>query len=119
MGALTARGAVALAPLGPKPQRARAMGWFAKHFTWWNGASWGTSIFSRRHGREVGRDDAGNVYFQHRNDPARRWVIYNGDNDASRVPPEWQSWLRGTIAEVPDKALAAGAQVPAAAGRPI
>ena len=32
------------------------MGWLANAFTWWNGASWGTSIVTRRHGREV--DDA-------------------------------------------------------------
>lgn len=81
------------------------MGWLANAFTWWNGASWGTAIVSRRTGREVGRDHAGNVYFEHKKDPARRWVIYNGSNDASRVPPDWQLWLRGTIDEVPSKAL--------------
>ena len=81
------------------------MGFFANIFTWWNGASWGTAICSRRHGEEVGRDDAGNVYFRHRKDPARRWVIYNGSNDGSRVPPGWNAWLRGTIDELPDKAL--------------
>lgn len=77
------------------------MGLFANAFTWWNGASWGTSLFSRRHGREVGRDDSGNVYFQHRDDPARRWVIYDGSNDSSRVPPAWNGWLRGTIDQLP------------------
>lgn len=81
------------------------MGIFANAFTWWNGASWGTSIMSRRHGREVGRDEAGNVYFQHRDDPRRRWVIYDGANDSSRVPPGWNAWLRGTIDGVPDKSL--------------
>ena len=81
------------------------MGWLANAFTWWNGASWGTAIFSRRHGREVGRDQAGNVYFQHRTNPNRRWVIYHGSNEASRVPPDWQLWLRGTIEELPDKVL--------------
>jgi NADH:ubiquinone oxidoreductase subunit len=81
------------------------MGWLANAFTWWNGASWGTSITTRRHGREVGRDEAGNVYFQHKNNPARRWVIYAGANDGSRVPPGWQSWLRGTIDELPGKGL--------------
>ena len=30
------------------------MGLFANAFTWWNGASWGTSFFSWRKGREVG-----------------------------------------------------------------
>ena len=38
-------------------------------------------------------------------DPTRRWVIYNGANDGSRVPPGWQLWLRGTIDELPEKAL--------------
>ncbi len=81
------------------------MGMFANAFTWWNGASWSTSLFSRRHGAEAGRDDEGNVYFAHRKDPARRWVIYAGANDSSRVPPGWNAWLRGTIDDVPDKAL--------------
>jgi NADH:ubiquinone oxidoreductase subunit len=81
------------------------MGIFANAFTWWNGASWGTSIVSRRTGEEVGRDEAGNVYFRHRKDPARRWVIYDGSNDSSRVPPGWNAWLRGTIDELPSTAL--------------
>ncbi len=81
------------------------MGWLANAFTWWNGASWGTAIFSRRNGREAGRDSAGNVYFQHKDNASRRWVLYNGDNDASRVPPDWQLWLRGTIDDVPAKSL--------------
>jgi NADH:ubiquinone oxidoreductase subunit len=81
------------------------MGVFANAFTWWNGASWGTAIFSRRNGEEAGRDEAGNIYLQHRKDPARRWVIYSGSNDSSRVPAGWNAWLRGTIGEVPDKSL--------------
>ena len=81
------------------------MGMFANLFTWWNGASLGTAIFSRRHGEEVGRDETGNIYFRHRTDPARRWVIYDGANDSSRVPPGWNAWLRGTIDGVPGKAL--------------
>jgi len=81
------------------------MGWFANAFTWWNGASWGTGLFTRRHGREVGRDADGNIYFQHKDDPRRRWVIYAGDNDGSRVPPNWQAWLRGTIDDLPEKDL--------------
>ena len=83
------------------------MGLFANAFTWWNGASWGTSIFSRRNGEEVGRDEAGNIYFKHRKDPARRWVIYSGANDSSRVPPGWNAWLRGTIDGLPEAALPA------------
>ena len=80
------------------------MGWFANAFTWWNGASWGTSIITRRTGREVGRDGFGNIYYQDKKQQ-RRWVIYPGDNDGSRVPPDWQMWLRGTIDELPEKGL--------------
>jgi NADH:ubiquinone oxidoreductase subunit len=81
------------------------MGLLANTFTWWNGASLGTWLFSRRNGEEAGRDEAGNVYFRHRKDPARRWVMYSGANDSSRVPPGWNAWLRGTIDAVPDEAL--------------
>ena len=81
------------------------MGLFANAFTWWNGASWGTSLFSRRNGAEAGRDEAGNIYFNHRKDPTRRWVMYVGANDSSQVPPGWNAWLRGTIEDVPNKAL--------------
>ena len=81
------------------------MGMFANLFTWWNGASLGTTIVSWRTGEEMGRDEDGNVYFQHRKDPSRRWVIYQGSNDSSRVSPGWNAWLRGTIAEVPAKSL--------------
>ena len=81
------------------------MGILGKIFTWWNGATIGTSLWSSMHGEEVGRDEAGNVYYRHKKDPARRWVIYEGANDGSRVPPNWQAWLRGTIADLPEKAM--------------
>lgn len=81
------------------------MGMFSRLFTWWDGATLGTSLFTRMHGCEVGRDDLGNIYFQHKKNPRRRWVMYPGDNDGSRVPPGWHLWLRGTIEDLPDKAL--------------
>ena len=81
------------------------MGFWSKVFTWWNGATIGTALWTRRFGNEVGRDDAGNIYYQDKKQPHRRWVIYNGANDGSRVPPGWQAWLRGTISDLPEKAL--------------
>ena len=81
------------------------MGFWSRTFTWWNGATWGTKLFTWRAGDEVGRDDAGNVYYQSKKDPARRWVIYSGDNDGSNVPPGWNLWLKGSIEELPEKAL--------------
>ena len=81
------------------------MGMFANLFTWWNGASLGTTIVTRARGEEVGTDEAGNTYFRHRDNPDRRWVIYEGSNDSSRVPPVWNAWLRGTVDEVPEKSM--------------
>jgi NADH:ubiquinone oxidoreductase subunit len=82
------------------------MGLLKSIFTWWDGATIGTSLFSRRHGGRVGDDSLGNVYFQAKKGN-RRWVIYNGSNDASRVPPEWHGWLHHTIDAVPQDVLPA------------
>jgi len=81
------------------------MGFWSRTFTWWNGDTWGTKLFTWRHGDEVGKDEFGNLYYQGKKDPKRRWVIYDGSNDGSRVPPAWQLWLKGTIDELPEKAL--------------
>lgn len=81
------------------------MGFWRRTFTWWTGATWGTLLFTRMDGKKVGRDEAGNIYFQHKKQSGRRWVIYEGNNDGSRVPPGWQLWLRGTIDELPEEAL--------------
>jgi len=76
-------------------------------FTWWNGATWGT-MFGLRGKSRVGEDALGNVYYEGGSDPngiPRRWVIYTGANDSSRVPPEWFSWLHHQVDDVPDRAL--------------
>lgn len=76
-------------------------------FTWWNGATWGTML-GLAGKKRVGTDDLGNVYWEGGSDTAgrpRRWVIYAGANDASRVPAEWFSWLHHQIDDVPDQAL--------------
>lgn len=62
---------------------------------WWRGATVGTSLLTRFRGVPVGEDDQGNRYFRSK-DGKRRWVLYKGDNDASRVPPEWHRWLHHT-----------------------
>ncbi|WP_428331933.1 NADH:ubiquinone oxidoreductase subunit NDUFA12 [Novosphingobium sp.] len=83
-------------------------------FTWWNGATIGTRLFSARNGEQVGHDAQGNVYFRGlkpypKGHPfagrEQRWVIYNGANDASRVPPEWHGWLHGSFVGVPESNL--------------
>ncbi|MCC6983802.1 MAG: NADH:ubiquinone oxidoreductase subunit NDUFA12 [Bauldia sp.] len=62
-------------------------------FTWWNGQTLGTRFYTWRKGKLVGTDEAGNKYYR---DPKtdRRWVIYNGVAEASRVPPGWYGWIR-------------------------
>ena len=45
------------------------MGFWSRTFTWWNGATWGTALTTRRFGSEVGRDDAGNIYYQDKKRP--------------------------------------------------
>jgi NADH:ubiquinone oxidoreductase subunit len=75
-----------------------------KIFTWWEGATIGTALYSWRSGRKVGSDSLGNIYYEGKKD-GRRWVIYSGENDASAVTPEWHAWLHGQIDGLPDDVL--------------
>jgi NADH:ubiquinone oxidoreductase subunit len=79
-------------------------------FTWWTGATIGARHQIARGGKLVGEDEAGNRYYETvdakfdydgRN---RRFVIYKGYADASKVPPDWHGWLRHTFAEPPTRA---------------
>ena len=60
-------------------------------FTWWNGQTLGTRFFTWRKGQKVGEDAEGNVYSQ--SAAGTRWVIYNGDAEASRIPAGWHGWM--------------------------
>ena len=85
------------------------MGILAKIFTWWNGATIGTLFDSALRGEKVGTDVQGNAYFRakkrHNDGRERRWVIYSGANDASRVPAEWHGWLHGSFDGIPESNL--------------
>ncbi len=70
----------------------------------------GTLIHTWLRGERVGRDQAGNRYYREKgggrvHDDSlrreRRWVIYKGEVEASRVPPEWHAWLHHTTSELP------------------
>jgi NADH:ubiquinone oxidoreductase subunit len=89
------------------------MGILSKIFTWWDGATIGTLLWSSRNGEHVGTDFFGNKYYR-ATKPAkstaftggeRRWVIFEGANDASRVSPEWFGWLHKTFDGVPESFL--------------
>ena len=68
--------------------------------TWWNGQTIGTQIFTWRNGVKVGEDEAGNIFYRNRDD-TKRWVIFNGEAEASRVSPDWHGWLHRTWDEPP------------------
>ncbi|MEL6265478.1 MAG: NADH:ubiquinone oxidoreductase subunit NDUFA12 [Pseudomonadota bacterium] len=70
--------------------------------TWWNGQTLGTRLYTARHGEKVGEDERGNTFFQTEGGK-RRWVIYNGESEASRVSPDWHGWLHHTYDEPPTK----------------
>lgn len=73
--------------------------------TWWNGATFGTLLDTWRRGERVGEDEEGNVFYRNADD-TRRWVIFNGLAEASRVSPAWHGWLHRTWDEPPtDKPL--------------
>jgi NADH:ubiquinone oxidoreductase subunit len=55
--------------------------------------------------KKIGTDSEGNKYYQVKarkgyNHP-RRWVVYNGEAEPSRVPPEWHGWLHYQTDEFP------------------
>lgn len=71
--------------------------------TWWDGSTIGTSLYTSRNGVKVGEDDQGNIYYETR-DGERRWVMFNGEVEASRISAEWHGWLHHTMKEPPTKA---------------
>ncbi len=43
-------------------------------FTWWNGQTLGTKVFTSRHGEKVGEDEFGNAYYRSKGGRIdRRW----------------------------------------------
>jgi NADH:ubiquinone oxidoreductase subunit len=63
--------------------------------TWWNGQTIGTQLFTWRSGVKVGEDAEGNIFYRTKDD-SRRWVVFNGEAEASRVSPDWHGWLHRT-----------------------
>ena len=75
-------------------------------FTWWNGQTLGTRFWTWRAGEFVGEDEYGNRYYRQKrsgrrmgaahdsvDNAERRWVIYNGEAEASRIPAAWHGWM--------------------------
>ena len=65
--------------------------------------SLGTLLFTWLKGQQVGTDKYGNRYYLERKGVPgrrrRRWVLYSGKVEASKVPAEWHAWLHYTVAD--------------------
>ena len=65
-----------------------------KIFIWWDQETLGTKLKTLFSGTLAGKDAAGNRYYHNKN--GKRWVIYSGEIDASKIPIEWYSWMHFT-----------------------
>ena len=65
----------------------------------------GTKIYTWMYGKLVGNDEVGNKYYSnsenHNDLSAKRWVMFNGEIEASKIPPHWHAWLHKTIEDPP------------------
>ena len=68
--------------------------------TWWHGQTLNTQLYTWRRGVKVGEDAQGNTFYTTR-DGKRRWVIFSGEVEASRISPDWHGWLHHTFKEAP------------------
>ena len=74
---------------------------FKKFFIWWNQETLGTKLETIFYGRLVGIDSVGNKYYESK--VGKRWVIYSGEIDASKIPSEWYSWIHFTKNRIENK----------------
>ncbi len=71
----------------------------------------GTVLYTIFNGKLVGKDEFGNRYFERRSFPVqigrrntkRRWVLYNGKAEPTKIPPYWHGWMHHTTDHVPTK----------------
>ncbi len=73
---------------------------FVETFAWWTGNTWGTRLDTWLHGEYVGSDEQGNRYYRSKKGAKRanrRWVIYNGYAEPSKIPPGWHGWMHHRV----------------------
>lgn len=60
-----------------------------------------TRLYTAFFGELVGQDQFGNRYYQQKSAPKegrrKRWVLYRGLAEPSKVPAEWHGWLHYTL----------------------
>lgn len=72
-------------------------------------ATIGTLIHTWLNGKRVGVDEFGNRYYEatgrvKAGERRRRWVLYHGRPEASKIPAYWHGWMHYTTDAVPDSA---------------
>lgn len=77
-------------------------------FSWWNDATIGARFDINRRARLIGKDEQGNAYYEERKPShegrKRRYVIYKGVAEPSKVSADWHGWLHYTFDEPPTTA---------------
>jgi NADH:ubiquinone oxidoreductase subunit len=67
----------------------------------------GTRLYSMFFGRLVGKDRLGNEYYVGKMDPFyrknKRWILYSGIAEPTKVPPMCHAWLHYIIDDFPKK----------------
>jgi NADH:ubiquinone oxidoreductase subunit len=67
--------------------------------------SFGTKIYTWLYGNLVGMDQFKNKYYcnskNFKSETTKRWVIFNGEIEASKIPSHWHAWLHKTINDPP------------------
>ena len=75
------------------------------NYTYRSIMSFGTKLYTWLYGKLVGSDEIGNKYYvnsdNHEDLNAKRWVIFNGEIEASKIPPHWHAWLHKSIDKPP------------------
>lgn len=55
---------------------------------------------------QIGEDEFGNRYYQDKKPlklgHKRRWVIYNGISEASKISADWHGWMHHTAPQPPE-----------------
>ena len=61
---------------------------------------WNLSIYNF-FGKLVGKDEYGNKYYKNKKD--KRWVIYKGEINASKITTDWYSWIHNISNNIPQE----------------
>ena len=56
----------------------------------------GTILYTLLNGKKVGEDYYGNIFYIHKKNKKKRWVLYKKQIDPTSLEVEWQIWLTET-----------------------